>query len=307
VLRLTCFSGKNEGASQWAILALNGEWWMNIGGSTPVQKVSLLVSDVDGTLVSKEKVLTQRACHAVQRLNDAGIKFAITSSRPAIGMKMFIEPLKLSSPIGAFNGAVFVMPDLQLISQKTILPAIAERVMEMIKQYKLDVWVYAGNDWYVGSRHGPHVDREEFVVQFAPKMMTDIHEWPAEAAKIVGVSDDHDAVRQCGRSMQQEFGTSVSATSSQPYYLDVTHPQANKGAVVDMLSQYFSVDRASIATIGDGLNDVLMFERSGSSIAMGNATEEVKAKAMYVTDSNENDGFAKGVETFILGALVSPN
>ena len=123
-----------------------------------------------------------------------------------------------------------------------------------------------------------------------------------QVAKIVGVSDDHDRVRRCEADAQAAFGERASANRSQPYYLDITHKDANKGAVVEYLSQHMDVAPEQIATIGDQPNDVLMFERSGFSIAMGNASDEVKAQAAAVTDSYNDEGFAKAMERFILGS-----
>ena len=95
-------------------------------------------------------------------------------------------------------------------------------------------------------------------------------------------------------------GTRISAERSQPYYLDVTHPDANKGEVVLMLSQLLAIPSEQIATIGDMPNDVLMFQKSGVSIAMGNASEDVQKAATYVTTSNDEEGFANAMERFVL-------
>jgi hydroxymethylpyrimidine pyrophosphatase-like HAD family hydrolase len=119
-------------------------------------------------------------------------------------------------------------------------------------------------------------------------------------AKIVGVSDDFEAVARCEKDVQLECGEQVSAARSQPYYLDVTHPSANKGMVVQMLSEILGVPEQNIATLGDMPNDVLMFQRSGVSIAMGQSSDEVKQAARFVTVSNEEDGFAMGMEKFVL-------
>ena len=100
---------------------------------------------------------------------------------------------------------------------------------------------------------------------------------------------------------QAAFGDRASANRSQPYYLDVTHKDANKGAVAEFLSSHLGVPAAEIATIGDQPNDVLMFKRSGFSIAMGNAPDQVKAQASDTTDSYNDEGFAKAMERFILG------
>jgi len=127
----------------------------------------------------------------------------------------------------------------------------------------------------------------------------------ARAVKIVGISDDLDLVAACEKAAQNALGDKASAARSQPYYLDVTHPQANKGTVVATLSKLLNIAPAQIATMGDMPNDVLMFRKSGFSIAMGNASDEVKAQASAVTDSNENEGFAKAVRKFVLRSAAA--
>jgi hydroxymethylpyrimidine pyrophosphatase-like HAD family hydrolase len=118
--------------------------------------------------------------------------------------------------------------------------------------------------------------------------------------KIVGVSDEHDRVARCEKEAQAALGAEASAARSQPYYLDVTHPRANKGTVIEALSKFLSIPPAEIATIGDMPNDVLMFRKSGFSIATGNAGPEVKKEAQAITDSYNDEGFAKAIERFIL-------
>ena len=118
--------------------------------------------------------------------------------------------------------------------------------------------------------------------------------------KVVGVSDDHARVAACEAVLQQEFGTLVSAARSQPYYLDVTNLTANKGTAIARLSRYLKIPLEQIATIGDQLNDVLMFKPSGLSIAMGNASPDVQSQATCVTTSFADEGFANAVDTFIL-------
>ena len=100
--------------------------------------------------------------------------------------------------------------------------------------------------------------------------------------------------------MQAALNGHASATRSQAHFLDVTHPEANKGFVAGYFSRLLAMPEEEIATIGDGENDVLMFKRSGFSIAMGNASEEVRRQASVVTDSNDDEGFAKAVERFLL-------
>jgi Cof subfamily protein (haloacid dehalogenase superfamily) len=252
-----------------------------------------------GTLVNKAKELTPRTCDTVRKLADAGIYFAVTSGRPPLGMKMLVEPLNLTGPIAAFNGGMFVRPDLSMVSAHFLPRIVADRVMGLLESHHLDVWVYDDRSWYVRNRHGPHVDREESTVRFPPTVVANFDEPLERVIKIVGVSDDVELLARVEADAQQ-YAQAASAARSQPYYLDVTHPQANKGMVIETLSRMLKIPTGDIATIGDGLNDVLMFRKSGYSIAMGNAAPGVQKSARYVTTSNEEEGFANGIERFIL-------
>ncbi len=262
--------------------------------------VSLLLADVDGTLVTHEKVLTERAKQAVRALKAAGVLFAITSGRPPKGMEMVIKPLAIETPIAGFNGGFFTNPDLSPLEERTLPGAVARKVIEMILAEGLDAWLYSGNDWLVHKADAPHVAREQKTVQFPPKVVSDFGDKVDKAVKIVGVSDDHDRIAACAKHVHDAFGHDVSAALSQPYYLDVTHPLANKGAVVDELVKRLHIAPEEIATIGDMANDVFMFEKSGYAIAMGNADDAVKEAADAVTADCDSEGFAEAVERFVL-------
>lgn len=263
--------------------------------------IRLVIADVDGTLVTQDKVLTPRSIEAVKQLREAGITFSITSGRPPLGMKMLIDPLSLTEPIAAFNGGVFVHPDLSVMAQSFLPAEIADKVVVAIVHHGLDVWVYTGRDWLVRDANAPHVAREQWTVEFPPMVVHDFDAHLDRVAKIVGVGDDYAAVARCEADVQRECGNHASAARSQPYYLDVTHPDANKGHVVTVLSGALSIPPRQVATIGDMPNDVLMFQKSGLSIAMGNASTEVQRQAQFVTSSNESEGFANAMKTFVLG------
>jgi Cof subfamily protein (haloacid dehalogenase superfamily) len=267
------------------------------------RKISLVLTDVDGTLVTEQKVLTKRAQNVVRTLQGAGIRFAITSGRPPRGMAMLFDPLELDTPIAGFNGGLFVERDLTILAQKTVPADVARQAIDLIREHGLDPWVYSGNDWLISKADAPHVAREAWTVKFEPKIVADVGERLDQVAKIVGVSDDHAKVQRCEADAQAVFGQRATAARSQPYYLDITNKDANKGAVVEYLSRHMDVPAKEIATIGDQPNDVLMFKRSGFSIAMGNASDEVKMQADATTDSYNDEGFAKAMERFILGSV----
>jgi Cof subfamily protein (haloacid dehalogenase superfamily) len=267
---------------------------------TGVSKISLVIADVDGTLVTEDKVLTARAQAAVQQLHAAGIAFAITSGRPPRGMAMLVDPLTLATPLAGFNGGIFVKPDMAVIEEHVLAADVARRAVALILAHELDAWVYCGNDWLIRKADAPHVAREQWTVKFPPIVVEDFGQALDRAVKVVGVSDDHDRVARCEQDARNALGAHASAARSQPYYLDITHPKANKGTVVAALSRLLSIPAGEIATIGDMPNDILMFRASGLSIAMGNSGPEVQEQAQYVTDSYNDEGFAKAMERYIL-------
>ncbi len=262
--------------------------------------IRLFLADVDGTLVTNDKILTDRAIAAVAKLRQAGIVFAITSGRPPRGMSMLIEPLQLTTPIAAFNGGVYVRPDMSVIEQHVIPDDVTPAVIDLLGTHGLDVWIYRGADWFIRDPKAPHVARETWTVKFDATVVDSFASVSDAVAKITGVSDDYDAVQKGVDAVRERFGDHVSAARSQPYYADVTNPSANKGAVAQYLSRTYQIPPEQIATIGDQPNDVLMFAHSGLSIAMGNASQEVQKAARRVTTSNEDEGFANAVERFVL-------
>jgi Cof subfamily protein (haloacid dehalogenase superfamily) len=262
--------------------------------------IKMVLADVDGTLVTQEKILTPEAIDAVQSLRDAGILFAVTSGRPPRGMAMLVEPLDLQTPIAAFNGGMLVDRDMKVLEQRVIPEDLVVPIADLMRSFDLTVWIYRGADWFVPDLKGPHVDREAWTVKFQPKLMHSLDGLTTNVVKIVGVSDDYDAVARGSAAAHDRFGDHVAAAASQPYYLDVTHPEANKGSVAKDLAERYGLSTDDLATIGDMPNDVLMFAHSGLSIAMGNAGAEVKRAARRVTDSNEENGFAHAVQRFVL-------
>lgn len=264
--------------------------------------VKLLIADVDGTLVTRNKALTARTCEAVARLRERGVRFTITSGRPPRGLAALIAPLQLTAPLAGFNGGVYVKPDLTtVLAQRTIPPAVAGQAVDYLLQAGLDVWVYQGADWFLRDPAAFRVARERSNVGFDPIAIKDLYSVLDAPIKIVGVSEDRALLERCEAELSERLGTDASAARSTPYYLDITHPEANKGMVVREAARLLQLPLDQIAAIGDMPNDIPMLSTAGVGIAMGNAGAEVQRIARHVTLSNDEDGFAYAVDSFILG------
>src|SRR3984893_13901119 len=259
-------------------------------------RIALVVSDVDGTLLTKDKTLTDDAKRAVRRLHEAGIGFTITSSRPTIGMRFLIEPLAITLPLGAFNGSSIVAPDLTPIEEHLIPPSTAERSIEVLNEFGVDIWLFTNEKWLTRNGDGEYVPNEKRAIRADPTVVADFSPYLASACKIVGSSADAALLQRCELAMQRALGAQATAVRSQSYYLDVTPPGPDKGTFVEAMAKRLGIPTTAVATIGDMQNDLAMFAKSGLSIAMGNATDDVKRRATHVTKTNEDEGFAGAID-----------
>ena len=262
-------------------------------------RTALVVSDVDGTLVTHEKILTDAAKGAVRQLSDAGIGFTIVSSRPTIGMRFLIEPLEITLPVGSFNGSSIVDPQLNPIEQHLIPAATVQTSLDVFDEFGVDIWLFTNDLWLTRNGNGEYVPNEIRAIRADPTIVADFAPYLTSACKVVGASGDAVLLQRCETAMQKALGGRATAVRSQSYYLDVTPPGHDKGTFVETMARRLGISTDAIATIGDMQNDLPMFAKSGLSIAMGNATDDIKQRATHVTTTNESEGFAGAIE-FVL-------
>jgi Cof subfamily protein (haloacid dehalogenase superfamily) len=264
-----------------------------------MSRIALVVSDIDGTLLTKDKTLTDGARRAVQRLEQSGVGFTITSSRPTIGMRFLIEPLQITLPVGAFNGSSIVDAQLHPIEQHLIPPSAVQRSIDVLDEFGVDVWLFTNEQWLARSDDGAYVPLEKRTIKTDPTIVPDFAPYLSSACKLVGACADAALLQRCEAAMQKALGAQATAVRSQSYYLDVTPPGCDKGTFVQAITRRLGISTDAVATIGDMHNDLAMFRTSGISIAMGNATDEVKKLATHVTTSNEDEGFAGAIEMIL--------
>jgi Cof subfamily protein (haloacid dehalogenase superfamily) len=265
----------------------------------------LFLADVDGTLLNSKKEVSARSLEAIRSLKQAGLAFTIVSGRPPRGLSFLIQQLGLKLPSAAFDGVATIHPNLTIEKQRVLLEETVRKTIRLGEMYKMDYWIYRENDWYVRNRDAPHVKKEESNVRFSPLVVGGFENLQDQVNKIVIVSDEREQLEAIQRELQGGLSQGASSSFSQDFYVDVTPADANKGSVVDDLCESLGIPPASVVSIGDMPNDILMFKKSGFSIAMGNAAAEVKRAANYTTDSNDDEGFAKAVEYFLKNRIYS--
>ena len=264
---------------------------------TPVR---LVVSDVDGTLVQPDKSLSPGTIAAAGRLRDAGVPLAIVSARPPRGMLWIADALGLSGRLAGFNGGTIMMPDGTVVAERRLPREAGRAALDLFLRNGVSAWLFTADEWLAQDPQGPNMERERHTVRFMERIVESYEPYMDQIGKIVGVTDDAPLLARMEAELQVLLGGTANAQRSQTYYLDVTHRDADKGNAVRMLAAEFGVGLAEVAVLGDMANDLPMFAVAGFAVAMGNATDEVKARASAVTAANDGDGWAQAVDRLIL-------
>ena len=270
---------------------------------TPIR---LVVSDIDGTLVDRQKRLTPATAAAVLRLEDAGVGFTVISARPMSGIMPIAETLAIDAPMAAFNGGIIFRRDGSIAEHHVIAGDVVRGVMAIAADAAVDIWVFADDRWYASTEVGHHVDSERVSSNQAPVIVDDFSDLYDRADKVTFVSDDHAMLADLVGRCKAAHGPDATIAQSQVYYLDVTALAANKGDGLVALARTFDQPLDAVAVVGDQYNDVPMLERAGLAIAMGNAPDPVKAIAHRVTTANDVDGVAQAIDTIIFPRIGVP-
>jgi hypothetical protein len=265
-----------------------------------MDRIALVISDVDGTLVDTQKRVTARTRQAVAALRAHGIGFTIVSSRPPFGLRMLIDTLGVTQPVASFNGGAIASPTLKILDQRCIDRTVAGEIVAFLDARNIDVWLFTGEEWLTRDPAGVYVEHETNTVRCPARIVDTFDAVIDRPGKIVGVSADFARLEAIEHEAQTQFAGRAVAVRSQSYYLDFVALGVDKGLAVRELSKTIGVPVSQIVTLGDMENDVPMFHQAGFSIAMGNASDTVKQEARATTLTNDEDGFAAAVERFIL-------
>lgn len=260
----------------------------------------LVISDVDGTLVDKQKRLAEATVAAVGRLQAAGVPFSLISARPPSGIAKLVARLELTGPTAAFNGGTILRPDGSILERHRMSAEVVAKSFAIAKDSAATPWVFVDGRWHAVDPDNPHVAHERIASDQEPLIETLDALPKGEADKVTWVSDDADLLRDLHARMDAAIGSDATIAQSQTYYLDLTHPKANKGDGVAALARLADIELAAVAVLGDMPNDLPMFRRAGIAIAMGQAPRDVRDAARYTSTSNDEDGVAHAIDTILL-------
>ncbi|HYF83930.1 MAG TPA: Cof-type HAD-IIB family hydrolase [Clostridia bacterium] len=278
-------------------------------------KYKMLVSDMDYTLLNKEKTVSEKNREAIRKAIEKGVHIVVATGRIYTSARVYAKLLGVCTPIIASNGAiireaVFNNPmDTEKTIYRNILPM--EAVNEMIRlshkygifsHFFTDDTIYAEKLVNVSMRYTEWNKFLGVEDQVKIKIVEDVEKAVAEdkvqILKAVAVDRDSEKIQRLRDSIV-ETGI-VSVTQSMKDNLEVMNQGVTKGNAVKMLAEMYGIKREEIIAIGDNENDISMIEYAGMGIAMGNAEESLKSVANHITGDYQEDGVAEAIKRFIL-------
>ena len=262
--------------------------------------ISLLVSDVDGTLVRNDKSLSPSVLAAVGRLRDAGIRLAVVSSRAPVGLDVLVGPLGLDTPRAGFNGGVILGTDDCVLEEFVIPHALCRDIVRRLEAALLDIWLFADGRWLLRNERLSFIEHERRSLGIDYEVVQDFEPFLDRTHKLMGCSADLAAVAAMETALALACGEQAAIHRSQPFHVDVTNRRANKGEAALSIARILGIEAAEMACIGDMNNDIPMLDVAGFAIAMANAPDDVRRHADAVVATNELDGWAEAVDRFIL-------
>ena len=267
------------------------------------QRISAVLADIDGTLVRPDKSLSDATIKAIKALEKAGIPFSLASARPPRGLQPFITALDLTAPLAAYNGGTIVKPDLTVLESLPIPADVAQRAIDLLKSRGIGAWVFTRGTWEILDPNGDYVDLEERTIGYAPTVVKSFDDL-SSVDKILAASKDEAGLIAAEKAFAETFGDTLSAHRSQAYYLDITHPAANKGHAAKAVAAHLNIPLSELAVLGDMGNDLPMFKEAGLAIAMGQSGEDIQSQAHAVTLSNADDGVAAAIYELIMPRIA---
>ncbi|AEC01561.1 Cof-type HAD-IIB family hydrolase [Parasphaerochaeta coccoides] len=266
----------------------------------------LLCLDIDGTLHDSQHIITPAVRTAVRWAREKkNIIVALTSGRIPSNLAMEQKELGIDGPLVSYGGA-YVSDGEQVLLSRTISPSVARRSIAYAHEKGLTAFLYRGACWYAEKRDWCY-DYAEHVTRIPGKIVnfdSILEQWELEdhlPNKVLLMSLDTSLVSTGFSELSLEFTEDEAFPMlSGPRYLEIMPPHTDKGTGVRRLMEYLGINSPQVMSIGDYYNDLGMFRDSGFAVAMGNAPQEVKDAADYVTASNDDDGVAAAIMKLLL-------
>jgi len=268
----------------------------------------MIVLDLDDTLLQDDHTISSRTKEALMKAQEMGVKVVLASGRPTFAMKHIAQELSLAkygSFILSFNGGkILNCQNYEEIFSSTISAEDVHSLYEISRREGVYIHTYV-DDFIVTEDDNPYTNIEAQITGL-PITIVDQFQKAVTVPVVKSLMvEAPEKLKTVETKLQQELGHKFSIMRSKPFFLEFTELGVTKGTSLNHLIQACGITREQVIAIGDSYNDLSMIEFAGLGVAMGNAPDDIKEKADFVTDTNMNDGVAKVIEEFIFNQAVA--
>jgi Cof subfamily protein (haloacid dehalogenase superfamily) len=268
----------------------------------------LVVLDVDGTLLNSNREMSERTIKTLKKVQQNGVRIALATGRPTYGVLPYAKAIDLDFNDGyiiSYNGAkVLEASTGKILFERTIDPKMVPYLEKQAERGGCVLAFYENDEVVATDTSNHHIVDEAQMNNMALRQVDSISEameglkddtklWPTE---VILVNDDEQMLTGLEEYLQRHLNGVMDTIHSNPYYLEIVGYQVGKSHAMSALVQKLGISMKEVLAFGDGRADINMLQMAGTGIAMGNAPEEVKRCADYITLSNDEDGAAIAIE-----------
>ncbi|GBF35531.1 Cof-like hydrolase [Desulfocucumis palustris] len=260
--------------------------------------------DLDDTLLDKQLRIGDADREAIGRAQKAGVKVVLATGRMYRATLPYITELGLDTPAISYQGALVKKPDSgETLTHYPVPGDMAMKIIRAIKPYGYHINLYKDDDLLIAGE-SPESRLYVSVAGVKPIEVGDLEEFLLkerfDPTKVLAVAEE-EQLDGISPELKSLFGEKLHITKSKPHFLEFSHPLANKGHALAMVAEYYGISREEIIAVGDSYNDLEMLDYAGLGVAVGNARDEIKDRADYVTLANTEGGVAHVIQRFITG------
>lgn len=270
-------------------------------------KIKLVFSDIDGTLINSNHVITEKTKHAVKTTTNLGVPFVLVSARMPSGILPLQKELGINSPIICYSGSLVIDDGRNTVLSKSLPRKNVNSIYETVKSKfsTIQISIYSHDQWIVENPQDEWVIQEQHITGAKPvqsDLIAFINSNP-EIHKILcmGPSEDIEELKE----VLMKDNADLTIYKSKDTYLEIMSGEASKSKAIQRLMNHYDVKKEEIMAIGDNFNDIDMLKFAGIGVAMGNAPDEVKIYANQVTSSNDEEGLSLSLEANVIAELMN--
>jgi len=259
--------------------------------------IKLIATDIDGTILKHNYEFSQKVKDCICKLMQDGIKVVLVTGRMYSATHHITKELGLDTPVITYQGGL-VKYNEETLYERHLDSECAKEILKWAKENDIHVNLYLNDELYV-EKDSPTIRRyiKQGISKFKIKSFDKVKLEKINKMLLIDFEDENKV------TMWKEYLAvkypDLAIVKSTPHFCEIGHSESTKGHALKFLYNHWNIKKEEVLAIGDQNNDIELLSAGGVKVAMGNATEELKAVADYVTDTINNDGFVKAVERFV--------